>query len=129
MSGEPNHLEELAVALARFVRAASDVWQAYQQRGPARVGAEMFEPVRAAAGGLERLLEDAGTLPEERRAGVLAAVRASTESARRCACTPQGLCFISGEAGLIPRRDQVAAFQEALRLLHDELQQLPRPAL
>ena len=56
---------------------------------------------------------DPGALPPtlEEAVGVLALLGA------RCARRNEGLCFVTGEAGLIPRKDQHAAYEQALAIV------------
>jgi len=93
-------------ALERLYTSLSAVWQTYQEAGPGNVNAELFEPVAAAT---PAALEEAG--PHE---ALTAAINTAVDLTRRCATQSQGLCFVTGEAGLLPRRDQHEALEAAL---------------
>ena len=127
-------LDALVTCLSELLEHTTAVWDRYQQNGPGRLESDLFQKVEGAARRLEQLLGD----PQARdsiqatgldRGEIEGTIRQTTELARRCACTPQGLCFISGEAGLIPRRDQHEAFDTALERLRQSVQQLRQSLL
>lgn len=74
----------------------------------------MFEPVETAYLEIDRLLGESADVGELREA-----VAEVYDLAQRCACRVEGLCFVTGEAGLIPRRDKEAAFVEYLAWLRE----------
>ena len=94
-----------------FVAAARVLWREYQQCGPGRLAASQFDAVESASAAL---LESSA--PEETKVQV----RALTDLCQRCACRPEGLSFIAGEYGLIPRKDQHAKFESLLEDLSAE---------
>ena len=90
------------------------VWLRYRDAGPNRVEPELFGDVGHAANEIRDVLQ---RLPETESA---AALTAAAETLRDCCCRrPEGLCFITGEAGLIPRQDLHDRFEAALKTLHD----------
>lgn len=91
----------------RLHDAATRVWDSYREQGPGKVDSELYEAVATAAHALEAALV-AGNEP------LTDTVRRVRDLAHRCACTSLGLCFITGEAGLIPRPDQHKAYEEGL---------------
>lgn len=108
------------------MQAAEAVWLSYQTHGPGHVAADLHEPVELAATKTRAFLDaepvDLG--------GAEAALRQSVDQlvdlSHRFAHTSLGLCFVTGEAGLIPRPDQHRAFETALSTVRDcvaELQQ------
>jgi hypothetical protein len=122
---------ELAQSINRLCESAESLWKDYQIQGPGRIDAVSFDHVQAAAEELETALGRT-TLPE-RLADIVNepaawirelqdCVSLLCELSRRCACTPQGLSFITGEAGLLPRRDQHEAFEQTLIRLRREAQ-------
>ncbi len=121
---------EATIELADLVLALAShfdlIWDQYALRGPGAVDPSLIGPVDELGGRLEALmLQAADGLPREVTPSSLeAAVRQATDLARRCATWPQGLCFVSGEAGLVPRRDQIDAFAAARASLHDVARQL-----
>ena len=117
MNNDLNPYVQLADAVKLFHAQASAVWQAYQANGPGRVERELFDPVDAAAIKVEELLKG---LSADRFESLRAALKTARDLAQRCACRSDGLCFITGEAGLIPRRDLHEAFEKSLHLLHDQ---------
>ena len=110
---------ETAAHLARFVASVDAVWHAYREAGPGRVDQALHEPVGAACDALEPALA-------REPAAVREAVAVARDLAERCACTSLGLSFVSGEAGLIPRRDQHEALESALLTLRERAAQLER---
>jgi|GEM_PF-2038651 hypothetical protein len=107
----------LADSLREFHTLAERVWTSYRDVGPGRVDAALFDGGEAAAA---RVLESLGdedisaTLTAER---LRAAVEKACDLATRCATRPEGLCFITGEAGLVPRRDWHTAMDESLAVI------------
>ena len=130
MSSTNEPICQLATSLKEFTAQVAVVWEAYLSCGPGNVESVLFDGVDAMAQRLNALLENDEFL---RNAGNLVNIepdewRATIERLRdlsyRCAGTPQGLCFITGEAGLIPRKDQHEAFEQALQFFSDCVLQL-----
>ena len=117
-------LERFVVRLNEFVAGVAAIWGDYQARGPGRVDAALYERLEPALQELLRLVDGNLAAIDDRRDGLRDAIRQAGDYAHRCACTPQGLCFITGEAGLIPRQDQIAAMARALTQLADEVRRL-----
>lgn len=104
--------DELAALLGAYADGIDQVWVEYQARGPGEVDPALFDPIEQLACSLDALRDC--PLPADMDRGVVtAAIRQATDLAGRCAKLPQGLCFVSGEAGLVPRRDQIDAFATA----------------
>ena len=128
--------DQLAERLGNFVAHASAVWTAYQANGPGRVDRSLFDSVESAYQALDELsgdgrfmesvIESLGLDKNEWPERLLQATRQAHDLARRCVCRPEGLSFITGEAGLMPRRDQHAAFEQAIGLLREQCRQLQR---
>lgn len=72
------------------------------------MAAELYDAVEAAHAALHLTGEEA-KLAE--------AAEALRELCHRCCRRSEGLCFITGEAGLIPRRDLHDRFEKALQAL------------
>ncbi len=104
--------EHMKKPLTEFLSAASVVWDTYRKDGPGKVDASLFEPVETAYLELDRLLSESAKAGELREA-----VAEVYDLSQRCACRVEGLCFVTGEAGLIPRRDKEAAYAERLAWL------------
>ena len=100
-------------SLSEFEAAVSRVWKTYQQQGPGQLSAEELEPVEQAFAELEF-----ESLPE----GLVACVQQLHTLAQRSVLRPEGLSFVTGEAGLLPRKDLHAAFDESLGWLRGFLQ-------
>ncbi len=114
---------DLTAVLNAFARQVDLVWEQYQALGPGGMAAAVIEPIDRLASELETLLD--GPVPDGLdRAELVAAIRQATELSRRCVLLPQGLCFVSGEAGLVPRRDQIDAYAAARAVVHQAAQQL-----
>lgn len=96
---------------ATFYRAAKKLWERYLRVGPGAVEAFYLSQVESAAAAWFEADDTVAT-------GDLASdVRILLDLARRCVDTPNGLCFVSGEAGLVPRRDQHAQYERCLNNL------------
>lgn len=123
----------LVAGLDQLVESAGVVWQEYQARGPGQVEASTYNPVQSAVADLERAITsnevvdrlEQHTSPS--RDQLARRIKQLDKLARACACEPQGLCFITGEAGLIPRRDQHEAFEACLVELRQIARQLATP--
>jgi hypothetical protein len=123
-------VEQLRVSLKEFHTLASAVWTTYQDVGPGRVDAALFDGGEQLASQIGGLLADeaaATDLPaevdgEELRTAVLKVADLAT----RCATRSEGLCFITGEAGLVPRRDWHAEMDEGLAAIDQAVTALGR---
>ena len=116
---------EFATLLGDFSDGIDRLWEQYDACGPGEVDSGLLEPIETLAGQLTGLL--AGPLPAAvDRAALASAISQATDLARRCATLPQGLCFVSGEAGLVPRTDQINAFATARAMVRAEVVRLSR---
>lgn len=103
-----NDSGESREAVGRLLSAAEAVWARHREAGPGRTDAALYDAVTAAADELQP-----GSLPAE----AAAAVETLRDLSHRCCCRPEGLCFIAGESGLIPRKDLHALFEQSLAVL------------
>jgi hypothetical protein len=99
--------------LAEYETALSQLWVAYQRQGPGRLAAEELEPVERSFACL-----DLASWPQ-----LATTLQQLQTLARRCVLRPEGLSFVTGEAGLLPRQDLHSAFDKSLARLRDELAQ------
>lgn len=124
-----SEVEHFAALLSELHDRASRIWRLYLENGPGRVPDVLYDNVDSAArllnvqlgiDPLRRMIDqmDLDVSQLERTIGD------TVEFARRCAATPIGLSFISGEAGLIPRRDQHLAFEASLEQLEHRVKLL-----
>jgi hypothetical protein len=113
-------------SLAEFVEGAERIRQEYAQLGPGGVAPQRYDVVNQS---YQRLMEVVATSDARSWASLslgtfTEALETARERAWQCACTQQGLSFVSGEAGLIPRQDWHRSFDSALEMLrriHGEL--------
>ena len=112
--------------LRTFLQHADAVWQAYQAEGPGKVAVELFEPAETAAAALDEFLTQGDVIEATAAlrsdiavdpASLRQAIQTVRDLTGRCALRSEGLCFITGEAGLIPRRDLHAALESSLEML------------
>ncbi len=103
----------------RLHEAATQVWDEYRRQGPGRVDERLYDAVAAAADVLEETLAALGG--DEPLAET---VRSMRDLAHRCARTSLGLSFITGEAGLIARPDQHAAYERGLATIRAAAERL-----
>ena len=94
-------------------QAARELWEAYLTCGPSKLSPDAMEPFIAQKNALPTASDDDAT-------ELHALLEELEPLLRRCAERPEGLCFVSGEAGLIPRRDLHEKCEELL----DRLQSL-----
>jgi len=114
---------EFATLLGDFSDRIDHLWEQYDACGPGQVDSSLLEPIERLAGQLTALLD--GPLPVHiDRMALAPAISQATDLARRCATLPQGLCFVSGEAGLVPRLDQINAFAAARAVVRDTVERL-----
>jgi len=110
MNGSTGH------ALQQLHTPLTTVWQTYQEAGPGNVDAALFQPIAATAPAA--LQAASGNAP------LTAAINTAVDLTRRCATQSQGLCFVTGEAGLLPRRDQHEKLEAALTAIAAAVEQL-----
>lgn len=110
MTGIVNEPRE---CLAEFETAVSRLWADYQRRGPGKLSARELDPVESCFARL-----DMDSWPQ-----LASALQQLHALARRCVLPPEGLSFVTGEAGLLPRQDLHVAFDESLARLRDHLAQ------
>ena len=124
---------QLAAELDQFLQEAADLWQHYQAVGPGKVDRLLFDRLELKAERLATLLDtvsDAGigkSLGVDEKggaAGLGEAIETVMRLANRCAFSPQGLSFVTGEAGLIPNRQQHLEFENQLINLRHQLDRL-----
>lgn len=89
-----------------FGQAATRLWAAYLEVGPSRVAPELLDTLVSAYTSLteSRCLSPELALNAERL----------VELSRWAVLRTEGLCFVTGEAGLVPRRDLHAEFEQLL---------------
>jgi hypothetical protein len=114
-----NDVRQLQTCLLEFHSQVSRVWTVYRDVGPGRVDAALFDGGEAAAARVLELLGDDDISRTLAADELRAAVAKACDLATRCATRPEGLCFITGEAGLVPRRDWHAAMDGALAVIFD----------
>lgn len=93
--------------LQQFTSQAEVIWQGYLDHGPGHVESSAYATLATYFAGAS----------EETSQPVTASISRIAELSQKIACTPQGLCFLSGEAGLVPRRDLHAEFEQHLHIL------------
>ena len=111
--------------LREFHRLSSLLWQQYLLSGPGSLNPESFQPIDVAAGKLHELLAEVGGGID--RAAALRAISRIQDLAERCACRLEGLCFVTGEAGLIPRQQDHQAYESSLQQVQLLLEELESP--
>ena len=87
--------------------AAAALWSEYQRLGPGKLRPRCSTPSKMPCGSFKASQCRLSTEVWEAAERVL-------ELSRRCALRPEGLCFVTGEAGLVPRHDLHRAFEDAL---------------
>ena len=136
MNESERQMSQLSNRLKDLAERATVIWDTYQACGPGRVDCQLFDDVDAASKALDGLLQNDELIkaasqltardPQDWQEGLGKAIRQARDLAHRCACRPEGLCFVTGEAGLIPRRDQHAAFEDALEYIRGQCRDLAR---
>ena len=121
----------LTAAISKFLQHSERVWTEYQQHGPNRLASTLFEKVDASANRLlcliadlrdeEQRRQDANAKTSEWYDQLVAVTHNLQDLAQRCVCRVEGLCFFAPEAGLIPRRNLIATYEEGLAWLRSQL--------
>ena len=94
--------------LRQLLELLERIWHEYEEVGPGRVNEARFADVEPTAMAFleSGIAVDDGPLKE--------AIETGVDLARRCVQRSDGLCFITGEAGLVPRKDLHESFEAAL---------------
>ena len=92
-----------------YHRVASELWHQYLDVGPGTLPADALDDLLAT----QACVLSATNHRTVARSEILDLVSELETLLRRCVERPEGLCFVTGEAGLIPRRD-----------LHEQCEQL-----
>ena len=102
--------------LSKLVCRLQGIWETYCQQGPGNVDSSLFDGIDDLARRFEEeFAQFAKSNPERDFSDdPRQTVHELCRLARRCACTPQGLCFVTGEAGLIRKKDQELAYIQGL---------------
>jgi hypothetical protein len=124
---------QLAAELDQFLQKATEFWQHYQAVGPGKVDSPLLDGLDRTAKRLATLLDavsnegiakSLGVDDKGWAAGVGEAIETVMRLAHQCAHSPQGLSFVTGEAGLIPNRQQHLEFENQLVNLRHRLDRL-----
>lgn len=111
-------MSDSTALLRQLLGQLERIWQAYLKAGPGGVDAVLLEDVESSGG---RLIAE---LPESAAGSDLReAIQTGVELGRRCVQRPEGLCFVTGEAGLVPRRDLHEKFEAALKTMRAALEE------
>lgn len=121
----------LSIPISSFLDHSERVWSEYQQQGPNRLARTLFEEVDVSANTLLSQIEmlrdqelDRGNRDVqvcEWYDQLVGVTRNLRDLAQRCVCRVEGLCFFAPEAGLIPRRNLLASYEEGLAWLRLQL--------
>ncbi len=105
----PENPEELQ----EFIDRIDAIWQQYQVRGPGNLDKELWKGVTE----LQEVLLQSQTEPEFEQA-----VNQLASLAERCVLRPEGLNFVTGESGLLPRKEWHGAMKQGLNLLRQQVE-------
>ena len=123
-------MTELASRLAEVYDRADLLWTRYREQGPGKVDAQSFRDLQVAHAAAFELLD--GDVPDSPPAGwdsqrmmkLRDVLNTLLDLSRRCVCQPQGLCFVTGEAGLVPRRELHDTFERSLVAIDRDVREL-----
>lgn len=96
-------------ALAPFLETANRIWREYRNVGPGNVNADHADELNERS----TALFESGELSAEQTK----AAEVVRELLLRCINRSEGLNFVTGEAGLIPRRDLIEQLETSLETL------------
>ena len=95
---------ELRAAIRNLSQAASELWRKYLEDGPGALDASALNGFSDAAEKARELLAITAAR-ETAHQDLMLALDSLEPLLRRCVERMEGLCFVTGEAGLIPRKD------------------------
>ncbi len=129
-------IQLLVQCLADFLEFTETLWAEYQALGPGNLRQDLFAGIEARSRSIHDSLQSAEhrrtvsklldairgdeVVGDDAAKHLLSSIEVARELAYRCACTETGLSFVTGEAGLIPRKDQHAAMDRAIETLHQQ---------
>ncbi len=96
-------------ALQQLHAVLREIWQSYQDAGPGNLDQNLLAPLEEATPGALDAARD--------NAELTAAINTAVDLAERCVKHSQGLCFVTGEAGLLPRKDLHEKMETALSVI------------
>ncbi len=95
---------ELQAAIRKLSQTASELWREYLEVGPGALEPSALTGFSDAAEKASELLAITAT-NETAHQDLMLALDELEPLLRRCVERTEGLCFVTGEAGLIPRKD------------------------
>ena len=102
-----------------FLNTASALWSKYLEVGPGQLDPADGELLEEALRRIREANLDNAIPRDDWRTEFDAAVTTLEPLLLRCVTRPEGLCFVTGEAGLIPNRQQHEQCSGALQRLTD----------
>ena len=116
--------------LQTLAETSESLWAKYLEAGPGKLAPDLLTPLDAGLNSVRTAIADhkAGpsTIPVEAWRDELNATISTIENLlHRCVERTEGLSFVTGEAGLIPRRDLHEQCEAALTRLRELISQLP----
>lgn len=116
----------LKANLLALCESADLLWSEYIQVGPGKMSPSAGDRFTADAAAVENsVASSSSTVPDEVWVGDLRAViQEVRDLLRRCVEQAEGLSFVTGEAGLIPRRDLHEKCETGIRRLRELAEQL-----
>ena len=121
MSSQPeenaHHLssdeEKFIKTLSLFFHQAWQLWQKYLADGPGSLQPECFENLKQLASSLSSLHRHPKT-NSLLREGLKSHMECLLDLTEKAVYRPEGLCFVTGEVGLIPNRMQHDQYEQSL---------------
>jgi|GEM_PF-4374362 hypothetical protein len=109
---------DFQTAVQTLYQSLLDIWTRYLDAGVGSVDEQLYQPFSAAAAEVTLALASSDEFDDSivSLAQFQVHFQAAEKLARMCANTPQGLSFVTGEAGLIPRLDLHQQMQAAIDL-------------
>lgn len=98
--------------VVEFLGTVEQIWRLYQAQGAGNLPLSLAET-------LDRHFKVLQLGNENLAEQELQAAKTAYELAKRCVERTEGLNFVTGEAGLIPRRDLIERFEKAINVLRE----------
>ncbi len=92
-----------AASIDNFLKIVNQIWNAYQQTGPGSLSEEWMIELRRSHKEVERYIQQESARFDHEKLNEIC--RVLFLLCERCITRTEGLCFVSGEAGLVPRQD------------------------
>ena len=105
-------------ALLIFLDDVEDIWSSYLRSGPGTLDRDRWRRFHARLQNVRNSFDDQQS---PRQQELFSALKDLELLVAKCLLNSEGLCFVTGEAGLIPRRDLHERVEHAIETICKQL--------